>query len=169
MNPQGTPSSAATGSLAQELSPETVQNAPPPSVPPQAARSLLDAIFDASTANGQASSALELFLKQPKPGIALGDWLGPLPDLRGLALKQFIAQRLNRDIARLDAHLNRFVNAILHHADFQKLEDSWRSSRYLIEQAPDGGSVKIRVLNVSWKELTRDLTVRALEFDQSQL
>ena len=35
-------------------------------------------------------------------------------------------------------------------------------------QLPDDDSVKIRVLNISWKELVQDLS-RALEFDQSQL
>ena len=51
----------------------------------------------------------------------------------------------------------------------QKLEASWRSLRFLVEQTPEGSNVKIKVLNASWRELTRDLTVRSLEFDQSDL
>src|SRR5262249_7778835 len=48
------------------------------------------------------------------------------------------------------------------------LEASWRGLRYLVGQVPEGENIKVRVLNVSWKELARDLE-RALEFDQSQL
>jgi type VI secretion system ImpC/EvpB family protein len=117
----------------------------------------------------QATSGLDWFLQESSAGDALREWLGPLPLLRGLALKRYIAQRLNRDIARIDALLNGQVNAIIHHPDFQKLEASWRSLHYLVEQIPDGINVKLRVLNVSWRELTKDLTIRSLEFDQSQL
>ena len=60
------------------------------------------------------------------------------------------------------------LNAILHHPSFQALEASWRGLNYLVNKLPDKGSVKIRVLNLSWAELVRDQT-RALEFDQSQL
>jgi type VI secretion system protein ImpD len=48
------------------------------------------------------------------------------------------------------------------------MEASWRGLHFLVHQVPEGENVKIRVLNLSWKELTRDLE-RALEFDQSQL
>src|SRR5262249_37900143 len=37
-----------------------------------------------------------------------------------------------------------------------------------VRHTPPGENVKVRVLNVSWRELARDLD-RALEFDQSQL
>src|SRR5262249_53283877 len=70
--------------------------------------------------------------------------------------------------ARLDALLNRQVNAILHHPGFQRLEASWRGLRYLVGQVPEGENIKVRVLNVTWKELARDHE-RALEVDQSWL
>jgi type VI secretion system ImpC/EvpB family protein len=110
---------------------------------------------------------LQAFLDEGSPLRALCFWAahtgGPVPrtvrQLTGL---------LSRDVARLDALLGRRVNAILHHPAFQKLEASWRGLHYLVEQVRDGDHVKVRVLNVSWKELARDLD-RALEFDQSQL
>jgi type VI secretion system ImpC/EvpB family protein len=112
-------------------------------------------------------SVLDEFLREPSPAKALGFWVARrAPNAR--PTREQIARLLSRDIARLDALLSRQVNAILHHPDFQRLEASWRGLRYLTEQAPEGENVKIRVLNVSWKELTRDLE-RALEFDQSQL
>ena len=48
-------------------------------------------------------------------------------DLRGMA------DRLQRDVARLDALLSAQVNAILHHPRFQRLEGSWRGLRYLVD------------------------------------
>ena len=83
-------------------------------------------------------------------------------DLRGMA------DRLQRDVARLDAILSAQANAILHHPRFQRLEASWRGLRYLVDTADDAEGVKIRVLNAGWKEIARD-SERAIEFDQSQL
>jgi type VI secretion system protein ImpD len=132
------------------------------------ARGLLDIVLDAT---GTAASPLERFLQEQTPAKALAHWLGAVPAYNTAALKQHIAQRLARDIARIDRLVNAQVNAILHHADFQKLEASWRSLLFLVHQVPEGGEkqVKIKMLNVSWKELTKDLTVRTVEFDQSQL
>lgn len=127
---------------------------------------LLDTILAAPVApRAEPDTLLERFLAEPHPWRALALYLGdaaPGPDL-----KRRVTARLNRDIARIDAVLNRQVNAILHHPAFQKLEASWRGLRYLIERVPDGGNVKVRILNLTWKELTRDLE-RAIEFDQSQ-
>jgi type VI secretion system protein ImpD len=131
--------------------------------------SLLDRILESAPAPSESSNTLAHFLAEPSPARAIREWLGALPDLAAPALKRYVAVRLNRDIARLDALLSEQVNAILHHPDFQKLEASWRSVRFLVDQTPDGANVKIKVLNVSWRELTRDLTVRAIEFDQSEL
>jgi type VI secretion system ImpC/EvpB family protein len=110
---------------------------------------------------------LHRFLAEPSPLKALAFWVcrsgGKLPQT-----VRAVTQLLVRDIARIDVLLARQVNAILHHPDFQRLEASWRGLRYLVEQVPEGESIKIRVLNVSWKELSRDLE-RSLEFDRSQL
>jgi type VI secretion system ImpC/EvpB family protein len=82
--------------------------------------------------------------------------------------KREAARWLNQEIARLDALLTAQVNAILHHPAFQRLEASWRGLHYLVSQVPEGENIKVRVLDVSWKQLARDFG-RALEFDQSQL
>jgi type VI secretion system ImpC/EvpB family protein len=129
-----------------------------------AARSLLDAVLEA-TARGGAAPRLEQFLAEPSPAKALALWLGRPAD--GLTKEQ-LARQLSRDVARLDGLLSDQVNAILHHPRFQALEASWRGLRYLVEQRPEGDAVKVRVLNLSWRELARDLE-RAVEFDQSQL
>src|SRR5579871_5088964 len=124
-----------------------------------AAPSLLDSLLEATTSGQEVTAPLEPFLQEPAPEKALQSWLRTVPALSRSALKQYVVQRLNRDIARLDSLLTAQVNAILHHPKFQKLEASWRSLRFLVEQVPESSKneVKIKVLNVSWKELTNDL------------
>jgi type VI secretion system protein ImpC len=56
----------------------------------------------------------------------------------------------------------------MHHADFQKLEGSWRGLRHLVFNSETSSMLKIRVMNATKKELLRDLQ-RAPEFDQSAL
>ncbi len=71
-------------------------------------------------------------------------------------------------IGEIDSKLTDQMNEILHHKDVQKLESTWRGLHYLVNQSETGESLKIRVLNVSKKELFKDLE-KAAEFDQSAL
>jgi type VI secretion system ImpC/EvpB family protein len=131
--------------------------------------SLVESVVEASADNrDQAGEVLEQFLREPSPGQALALWLGRSTTAREGLTKGQVARRLNRDIARLDALLSEQVNAILHHSHFQRLEASWRGLHYLVRQVPEGENIKVRVLNLPWRELVRDLE-RSLEFDQSQL
>ena len=75
---------------------------------------------------------------------------------------------INARIAQIDHLLSLQLNEILHHPDFQKLEGSWRGLQYLLRQSETSSMLKIKVLNVSKKDLLRDLQ-RAPEFDQSAL
>jgi type VI secretion system protein ImpC len=71
-------------------------------------------------------------------------------------------------IQQIDHLLSIQLNEILHNPAFQKLEASWRGLKYLLDQSETSDKLKIKVLNVSKKELLRDLQ-RAPEFDQSAL
>ena len=71
-------------------------------------------------------------------------------------------------IANIDEKLNAQVNAILHHDEFQKLEGSWRGLNHLVMNSETSSTLKIRMLNISKRELFRDLD-KAVEFDQSQI
>jgi type VI secretion system ImpC/EvpB family protein len=128
-------------------------------------RSLLDALLETRC---RADASLDQFLAEPSPWRALGLWLARSDRPVGPFTRERVVRMLLRDIARLDAMLSCQVNAIIHNPRFQKLEASWRGLRYLVEQAAEGENIKVRVLTLTWKELTRDLE-RALEFDQSQL
>ena len=78
---------------------------------------------------------------------------------------------IDRLIIEIDKMINRQIDEILHHPRFQQLEASWRGLLYLVETEAEYDehlSVKIKVLNVSWAELSKDVT-RALDFDQSNL
>lgn len=75
---------------------------------------------------------------------------------------------LQKVIASIDQLLSNQVNVIMHHARFQQLEASWRGLFYLTGKITRTDNVKIRVLNVSWLELAKDLR-RSAEFDQTQL
>ncbi len=75
---------------------------------------------------------------------------------------------LNKAIAAIDEKMSKQLSAILHNADFQKLEGSWRGLHYLVMNSETGSSLKIRMMNVSKKDLYKDIS-KAAEFDQSQI
>jgi type VI secretion system protein ImpC len=75
---------------------------------------------------------------------------------------------INQRIAQIDHLLSIQLNEILHHPDFQKLEGSWRGLRHMVFNSNTSANLKIRVMNVTKKELLRDMQ-RAPEFDQSAL
>jgi len=84
------------------------------------------------------------------------------------AVKNDAEAMINDRIARIDELLSLQLNEILHQKEFQQLESSWRGLRYLLDQSETSAHLKLRVLNVSKKDLLRDLQ-KAPEFDQSAL
>lgn len=74
---------------------------------------------------------------------------------------------INVEIQKIDQVISALLNKILHQADFQKLEASWRGLFMLISGIDVTSKVQVRLLNVTRDELSRDLE-RAVEFDQSQ-
>jgi type VI secretion system protein ImpC len=75
---------------------------------------------------------------------------------------------INARIAQIDKLISAQLNEIMHHPDFQRLEGSWRGLKYLLNNSETGTQLKIKVLNVSKKDLLKDLQ-KAPEFDQSAL
>jgi type VI secretion system protein ImpC len=75
---------------------------------------------------------------------------------------------INARIAQIDHLLSLQLNEVMHHPSFQKLEGSWRGVKHLMDHSETGAGLKIRMLNVSKKELLRDIE-KAPEFDQSAL
>lgn len=75
---------------------------------------------------------------------------------------------ITKAIASIDEAISAQLAAVMHHEKFQKLEGSWRGLHHLISSSETSATLKIRMLNVSKKEITKDLS-KAIEFDQSQL
>jgi type VI secretion system protein ImpC len=75
---------------------------------------------------------------------------------------------INARIAQIDELLSEQLNEILHAPAFQKLEGTWRGLKYLLSQTETSERLKIKVFNVSKKDLLADLQ-KASEFDQSSL
>jgi len=74
----------------------------------------------------------------------------------------------DRAIAEIDRKVSEQLNAIMHDERFLKLEGSWRGLNYLVMNSETGTGLKIRMMQISKKELGKDLQ-KAVEFDQSQL
>src|SRR3954449_3836628 len=128
----------------------------------------------AGTVEAQEASLLDQIVEQGRFGEAKE---------RGKDLvKEFVSQVLegsmtiakdaemmiNARIAQIDHLLSIQLNEIMHHPAYQKLEGSWRGLKYLMDNSETGVGLKIRVLNVTKKELLRDIE-KAPEFDQSAL
>lgn len=86
----------------------------------------------------------------------------------GMVVARDTERTINTWIAEIDQKLSDQLNEIMHAEDFQRLEASWRGLHYLVHQSETGTQLKIKVLNVSKKDLLKDLE-RASEFDQSAL
>lgn len=75
---------------------------------------------------------------------------------------------INAGIAEIDRVVSKQLAAVMHNADFQKLEGSWRGLHYLVQNSETSTSLKLRVFNCTKRELYKDLD-KAVEFDQSEL
>lgn len=73
-------------------------------------------------------------------------------------------------IAEIDKKLTDQVNLILHHERFQQVESAWRGLSYLVNNTETDEMLKIRVLNISKKELGKTLKkYKGVAWDQSPL
>ena len=84
---------------------------------------------------------------------------GEDPDTRAL---------INDRISQIDKLIGDQLNEIIHDEAFQKLEASWRGLHLLVSGTETSSRLKLRLLNVSQKELTKDLT-RSVDLDQTVL
>nr|WP_246068506.1 type VI secretion system contractile sheath large subunit [Microbulbifer harenosus] len=108
---------------------------------------------------------LRRFLDEPDELFAFEYWLRELCVCTH-ATQFSVRQWLNRIIAELDELISEQLNSILHHHRFQTLEASWRGLFMLVHQTPSADNIKIKLLDASWKDLSRDIE-RAPDFDQS--
>lgn len=111
---------------------------------------------------------LNQFLAENDDDKALQYWLNEFVPKKRLTSTTAITSVLSQAIADIDELINDQVNQIIHHPRFQKLEASWRGLWYLTEQAEGTVDIKIKILDISWPEVVKDIG-RSSDFDQSQL
>jgi len=71
-------------------------------------------------------------------------------------------------IAEIDKKLSDQVNVILHHERFQQVESAWRGLEHLVSNTETDEMLKIRVLNISKKDLAKTLKkYKGTAWDQS--
>jgi type VI secretion system protein ImpC len=64
-----------------------------------------------------------------------------------------VIDTLDAMISSLDEKLSAQVNEIMHHEEFQQIESSWRGLAYTLNNAETDSTLRVKVLNVSKKEL----------------
>ncbi|MEM7236940.1 MAG: type VI secretion system contractile sheath large subunit [Pseudomonadota bacterium] len=73
-------------------------------------------------------------------------------------------------IAEIDKKLTEQVNEIIHHPDYQKLESAWRGLHFLVNNTETDEMLKIRVLNISKKDLSKTMRkFKGTAWDQSPI
>lgn len=81
-----------------------------------------------------------------------------------------VLAKIETIIARIDRQFSEQLNAILHHPDFQKLEGTWRGLHSLVNNTETSDTLKIKVLNVTRKEIDSQLGNRGqTDWDQTDL
>ena len=73
-------------------------------------------------------------------------------------------------IAQIDKRLSDQVNQIIHNEQFQNVESAWRGLHYLVNNTETDEMLKIRVLNISKKDLGKTLKkFKGTAWDQSPI
>ncbi|MFL6259197.1 MAG: type VI secretion system contractile sheath large subunit [Thermoanaerobaculia bacterium] len=86
----------------------------------------------------------------------------------GMTVSKDTVSSIEARVAQIDQLLSEQLNEILHDESFQQLEASWRGLHFLVMNSETSTRLKLRLLNVTKKELLNDLE-KATEFDQSTL
>ncbi len=102
-----------------------------------------------------------------RPPEALAVWLGPGGAFRLADEAGGCRAALDRDIAAIDALIGEPARRDPAPSAAAPPRGSWRGLAWLVDGL-GSDRAKVKLLNISWRELCRDLE-RAAEFDQSQL
>jgi len=81
-----------------------------------------------------------------------------------------VVESINAMIAEIDRKMSEQVNVILHHPDYQQLESAWRGLHHLVNNTETDEMLKIRVMNISKKDLHKTLRkFKGAAWDQSPI
>ncbi len=77
---------------------------------------------------------------------------------------------INAIVAEIDRKLAEQINLIMHNPQFQALEASWRGLHYLVNNTETDEMLKIKVFNISKKDLAKTLKkFKGTAWDQSPI
>jgi type VI secretion system protein ImpC len=79
-----------------------------------------------------------------------------------------LSATIDARVAELDRLISAQMSAVMHAAEFQRLESTWRGLDYLVSESNTGSTIKIKAMHAPKRELVRDFKA-ATEFDQSAL
>src|SRR5262245_22755656 len=119
---------------------------------------LLDKIVGSFTADPNQRTAATDVIRRFVDDILKGD----------IVYQRDTERMVKARIAQLDQLISAQLNEVMHAPEFQKLEASWRGLHYLVHQSETSPNLKVKVFNVSKRDLGKDLE-RAIEFDQSAM
>ncbi|ELR64600.1 Putative protein ImpD [Photobacterium marinum] len=118
------------------------------------------------------SDVVDQFLSQKDPYWAIRIWLEKdNVNFRGVKRKEDLIYTILKSINDIDNVIDKQLNEIVHCNCFKKIEASWRGLNYIVskhDKFDKDRTCKIKLLNLSWKELSRDIK-KAIEFDQSEI
>jgi type VI secretion system protein ImpC len=81
-----------------------------------------------------------------------------------------VVDSINAMIAAIDKKMTEQINAIMHNPSFQQLESAWRGLHYLVNNTETDEMLKIRVMNISKKDLHKTLRkYKGTNWDQSPI
>jgi type VI secretion system protein ImpC len=81
-----------------------------------------------------------------------------------------VVKSIEAIIAEIDKKLSEQINKIMHHEDFKALEGTWRGLNHLVMNTETDETLKIRVLNISKKEVGKTIKqFSGAAWDQSPL
>jgi type VI secretion system protein ImpC len=81
-----------------------------------------------------------------------------------------VSESIQAIIAEIDKKLSEQVNEIIHNEEFQKLEGAWRGLHHLCNNTETDSQLKIRVMNISKKDLHKTLKrYKGAAWDQSPI
>jgi type VI secretion system protein ImpC len=127
-------------------------------------------LFDATRVLRSADWAALPFLDHDAAGAAawLADCLNQISRESGGASLDDPESVVTERLSAIDHAVALQLDEVMHHPDLQRLEATWCGLRYFLEQTEPSNSLRIRVLNVSKRELKQDLE-EVPEFDQSAI
>jgi type VI secretion system protein ImpC len=87
---------------------------------------------------------------------------------RGDVVSDDVSQTIKTYIAEIDRKLSEQLNLVMHSDEFQQLESAWRGLHYLVNNTETDTQLKLRVLNISKKDLGKVLKrYKGTAWDQS--